>query len=113
MCYTSVFGILGHRCCGMCWAQERLLRCCALMMFRLMRWQSKNNMVLRLQETGEHNGQMTNGKPPGLRARRPRGGRDRRPARDKAAEESTDGTGDGQEGAGGQRCITISGHSRV
>lgn len=45
---------------------------------------------------------MTNGKPPGLKPRRPRGGRDRRPGRERAPEESTDGTGDGQEAAGGQ-----------
>ena len=54
------------------------------------------------QEAGEEVGEMTNGKPPGLKPRRPRGGRDRRPGRERAPEESTDGTGDGQEAAGGQ-----------
>ena len=56
-----------------------------------------------MQEAGgEEMEQMTNDKPPGLRPRRARGGRDRRSGRDKGAEEFTDGTGDGPEAAGVQ-----------
>lgn len=93
---------------AVCWAQEGL----ALLLSHHNQVEAVaviDSMVLMLQETGEHSGQVTNGKPPGLRPRRPRGGRDRRPARDKAAEDSTDGTGDGLEGAGGQCCTTDSG----